>query len=71
MAKDKLTEESKVFVFDSATFCGMLRDRGDEDSLSLAAKVEETFTHAPEFKPTDMEQVHDEQGIPKDGQEAG
>ena len=79
MNKDKLSEESKVYVFPVETFLDMLRDRGDAESKRLAAKVLETFEIEPEIMTPhnvtlelpSIEQVHDDQGIPKNGQETG
>ena len=79
MNKDKLSEESKVYVFPVESFLEMLRERGDAESLSLAAKVLETFDIEPEIMTPhnvnldlpSIEQVHDDQGIPKNGQETG
>jgi len=79
MNKDKITEESKVYVFPADTFLEMLRDRGDAESISLAAKVIETFEnesvimtpHNVNVVLPSIEQVHNDQGIPKNGQETG
>lgn len=79
MNKDKLSKESKVYVFPADTFLEMLRERGDAESMRLALQVIETFDIEPEIMTPhnvtldlpSIEQVHDEQGIPKNGQETG
>lgn len=79
MNKDKLTEESKVYVFPADSFLEMLRERGDAESIRLARQVIETFDIEPEIMTPhnvnvvtpNIEQVHDDQGIPKNGQETG
>ena len=70
-------------MFAADAFLEMLRERGDAESMSLALKVIETFENesvvmtphnvnvvTPHAPPT-IEDVHDDQGIPKNGQETG
>lgn len=79
MNKDKITKDSKVYVFPADSFLEMLRDRGDAESMSLALKVIETFENESvvmtpynvNVVTPNIEQVHDDQGIPKNGQETG
>ena len=72
MNKERLTPESKIFVFPADKFCEMLRDRGDERSQGLADMIEEAFENEPvTWTPPSLEETHDDQGIPKDGQETG
>ena len=79
MNKEKLSKESKLYVFAADSFLEMLRERGDPESMKLALSVIKTFEnesvimtpHNVNMVTPNIEQVHNDQGIPKNGQETG
>ncbi len=68
--REELPENAHIFVFPADVFVEMLKDRGDESSQRLADQVVEAFKAQPIVLNPNAE-MHDDQGIPRNGQEAG